>query len=275
MTDITREKGKRFAKAFGVFVGVWIAVVGALFMLQAVRIFSLGDEPYTVATVRKYYLQIALPVWVMIISIIANAVLGFVFPQDEGKIKPYRDLKKTLAVLSLKAEITEQMKSKRFQRFVAGVACAVVGAVCVAFAVWYLVSNDFQSTAKSGFFKSHQEAERILRALIWIIFGLIAFTATLYFNEYTVKKEIAIIKEQIAQNAKAGVKLQAKEKPLSFSEKIYQKMPFLTSKGWLLGVRVTLGVAGLALVIIGVWNGGMADVFHKAVNICTQCIGLG
>ena len=100
---------------------------------------------------------------------------------------------------------------------------------------------------------------------------MIAFTATLYFNEYTVKKEIAIIKEQIAQNEKAGVKLQA----LSFSEKIYQKMPFLTSKGWLLGVRVTLGVAGLALVIIGVWNGGMADVFHKAVNICTQCIGLG
>ncbi|MBO7195979.1 MAG: thioredoxin [Clostridia bacterium] len=30
-----------------------------------------------------------------------------------------------------------------------------------------------------------------------------------------------------------------------------------------------------ALVILGIFNGGVSDVFAKAVKICTECIGLG
>ncbi len=209
MTDITREKGKRFTKAFGIFVGVWIAVVGALFMLQALRIFSLGDEPYTVATVRKYYLQIALPVWVMIASIIANAVLGFVFPQDEGKIKPYRDLKKNLTNLSLRVQVIESVSEKQLERRVAKVACIIVCFVWTGLAVRYLISNQYIPTWK-GFFEKHTEAARLLCALLCMAVAIFACLATVYFNEYTVKKEIALIKEQIAQNAKAGVIYRAK-----------------------------------------------------------------
>ena len=37
---------------------------------------------------------------------------------------------------------------------------------------------------------------------------------------------------------------------------------------------VVLGAA-VALVVLGVINGGARDVLVKAVNICTECIGLG
>ncbi len=47
------------------------------------------------------------------------------------------------------------------------------------------------------------------------------------------------------------------------------------SKLWTVAFRVGLGLAGVALVVVGIFNGGMRDVFLKAVNICTQCIGLG
>jgi hypothetical protein len=40
-------------------------------------------------------------------------------------------------------------------------------------------------------------------------------------------------------------------------------------------VRGVLLAAGIALIVVGIVNGGMADVFEKARNICTQCIGLG
>lgn len=30
-----------------------------------------------------------------------------------------------------------------------------------------------------------------------------------------------------------------------------------------------------ALIVLGVWNGGLRDVLIKAANICTECIGLG
>ena len=37
------------------------------------------------------------------------------------------------------------------------------------------------------------------------------------------------------------------------------------------------GVIGLAVIwiVLGVMNGGLWDVLVKAINICTECIGLG
>jgi len=40
-------------------------------------------------------------------------------------------------------------------------------------------------------------------------------------------------------------------------------------------VRIALAVLALALIAAGIANGGVRDVFVKAVNICTECIGLG
>ncbi len=42
---------------------------------------------------------------------------------------------------------------------------------------------------------------------------------------------------------------------------------------WL--VRIGLCAVGIIFVVTGVMNGGMKDVLLKAINICTQCIGLG
>ncbi len=46
-------------------------------------------------------------------------------------------------------------------------------------------------------------------------------------------------------------------------------------KGLKCTLRIALAVAGVALVVMGIQNGGMKDVLLKAINICTQCIGLG
>ncbi len=40
-------------------------------------------------------------------------------------------------------------------------------------------------------------------------------------------------------------------------------------------LRAVLYVGAAALVIAGIANGGMRDVLIKAINICTECIGLG
>lgn len=42
-----------------------------------------------------------------------------------------------------------------------------------------------------------------------------------------------------------------------------------------LAVRISLVVLGLGLLITGAVTGGMADVLAKAINICTECVGLG
>ena len=41
------------------------------------------------------------------------------------------------------------------------------------------------------------------------------------------------------------------------------------------GLRIALYIAAGAFIVLGVMNGGAYDVLVKAVNICTECIGLG
>lgn len=36
-----------------------------------------------------------------------------------------------------------------------------------------------------------------------------------------------------------------------------------------------LAAAAVLLIVLGVLNGGMQDVFVKAAKICSECIGLG
>ena len=43
----------------------------------------------------------------------------------------------------------------------------------------------------------------------------------------------------------------------------------------LLAARLAVLAAAIVLIVLGVLNGGMADVLGKAINICTECIGLG
>lgn len=40
-------------------------------------------------------------------------------------------------------------------------------------------------------------------------------------------------------------------------------------------VRLLLYGAAVVFILLGVMNGGLYDVLVKAVNICTECIGLG
>ena len=40
-------------------------------------------------------------------------------------------------------------------------------------------------------------------------------------------------------------------------------------------VRAAVLCVGLLFLALGIANGGMRDVLVKAINICTECIGLG
>lgn len=42
-----------------------------------------------------------------------------------------------------------------------------------------------------------------------------------------------------------------------------------------LASRMLLIVLAIIYIVIGVNNGGMRDVLIKAINICTECIGMG
>lgn len=40
-------------------------------------------------------------------------------------------------------------------------------------------------------------------------------------------------------------------------------------------IRLALFIIALAFIVLGILNGGLHDVLVKAIQICTECIGLG
>ena len=80
-----------------------------------------------------------------------------------------------------------------------------------------------------------------------------------------------MLKDILVEYKKAGVSIQKQETKAtpSLRNKLFDNIWFLRS------VRIALFLFAITFILIGIDNGGMADVLEKAVNICTQCIGLG
>lgn len=81
-----------------------------------------------------------------------------------------------------------------------------------------------------------------------------------YLIEGSCKRELDLLKASIKENGAPAVRVNEESKT-----KINSR---------LIARYVIAGVA-VVFVILGIFNGGMADVFAKAVKICTECIGLG
>ena len=40
-------------------------------------------------------------------------------------------------------------------------------------------------------------------------------------------------------------------------------------------IRIALLLTAVGLIVLGIRNQGLRDVLYKAIQICTECIGLG
>ncbi len=81
-------------------------------------------------------------------------------------------------------------------------------------------------------------------------------------------------KEKVKKEKVKKEKPSKPKKPL-VKEKKEKKPRKKGKKAGVITLRVLLAAVGVALVVLGIFNGGMKDVLLKAINICTQCIGLG
>ena len=64
-------------------------------------------------------------------------------------------------------------------------------------------------------------------------------------------------------------------KPSRPAGKIHPCPPRVQSRKTVSIMRLVVVCLGVLFIILGVMNGGSRDVLVKAINICTECIGLG
>lgn len=102
----------------------------------------------------------------------------------------------------------------------------------------------------------------IAHVLPWTAIGLAALMITGVLREKSMQREIEAAKEQIRMEKEEGI----------------TKKPEKTEKspaGRIRMLRAALLALSVLLITAGVYNGSAKDVLGKAINICTECIGLG
>lgn len=267
-------------RIYGICLSVLTVAVAMLFIVQIWRLFRAEtDTPYTVESVSLHFSQIALPFWLWIAAIVGGGVFSYAFPETEETPKSFVETR--IVLNRLKGYLPENeggmvaLKRENTLRKVVWGTCAVLCAASTVITLIYLFDGGYVVKAQTEFFQSHSEAEKFIKIFPWVFASLCACAGALLYQSYSLKKELSMVKRALAESAKRGEKPVKREAKAKAFDKLAKKFSFLGKEKSVLVIRLVLVAAGIALFIVGIFNGGMADVLTKAINICTQCIGLG
>ena len=274
---MTEKKSQIIRAVYGICLAVWTVVVATLFIVQIWALFRATDvEPYSVETVSARFAKIAVPFWIWIAMVIGGGLISWGFPEEEIRPKAFVSTYKTLTRLKARLpENAEGMVEVKKESMLRNIIWGVCAALCVAasiVALVYLLDKDYVATFATDFYKSHAEAEKLVKIFPFVFASLCVCAGALIYQSYSLKKELSLVKQVLAESAKRGEKPAVKEK----KDGVWQKVLAFCGKEKTKNiVRIVLAAGAVVLVIVGISNGGMRDVLEKAINICTQCIGLG
>jgi len=258
---MNKELLQKIHSIYNTILSVVIIIAGICLMIACLGIYNSGEQPYSRESVAAAFSGIAFPVYLCLFMI----VLGFLFelfsPSESKKMrtpKAYAHIlrqlhsKKDLATADadITTAIEAQQKSRRIHKTISMV---IVGISAGSFLSYALNSAHFhQSEINTSMI---QAMYHLLPCLtVSIAYGIF----TLYHNRQSMEQEIELLK-QIPNADNAAIAHPATDK----SEK--QVKIF----------RTAFLCIGIFLLVYGFISGGTVDVLTKAINICTECIGLG
>jgi hypothetical protein len=236
-------------------------VAGVCLICGCLSIYYSGDKPYSREAVAETFKHIAIPVFVAIFFTVCSIILEFFIPQKQNRHLPKKDYKSIITLVSAKKDLDNCDESlicnigkERKCRQKRGMIRALI--VClssIVFLTYALNTNNFH---QSEINESMIKAMLVLSPCLAISFAYSVYTA--FSNEKSFQRELDLIKKAPASNDPA-----INELPANKSDKVETI------------VKVVILLASIAVIVYGLLTGGTADVLTKAINICTECIGLG
>ncbi len=276
---MTKEREDRIRFIYAIVLSAFTVIVGILFIAQTWSIYrSAPQSPYTLEKIKAHFADIAVPVGIWLAAVVYGGVLHQAFPKEKQRPKPYIDVQATLLRVKKRLPDDERFQKEAFevskkQRRNRVIAYALGAFVLVSTATltlgtmldwWYL------PIVTADFFAGHNAVvDRIFQGAILLIVGLTAVSVAAWWINRSRKTEYKCYLEIIATAKKEGRVAAATKGAEKQAKKIEGKGKTV------LITRIGLAAIGVAFFVWGICNGGMQDVLLKAINICTQCIGLG
>ena len=247
---------KRIRLIYSIVLSAALIIAGLCLMAACVNIYSSGDRPFSREAVAEQFSGIAIPVYLALALTIGSFLLELFLPAEDHKRKAdknYGMILKNLwkkrdlnsAPLPLRDSILAQQKRRKV---LSSVSAGLLALCSMLFLFFGANPTNFSSSDING---SIVNAVILMLACLAIPFGFAVFAA--YSTRRSLQKEIELVKQIPPGEAvnRAGT---------------HDYTPLL---------RWSLLAAAVVLITYGYFAGGTVDVLTKAVNICTECVGLG
>lgn len=276
--NLTEKAQKRLHIIYGTVLSALLIITGILFAVSCYNVYKSGYQPFTRESIGAAFKKISAPVYVTVVAILGGIVLNIVFPTETKKLKGTRSPSVILAGLARKVnyskldvEVKEKIEKERRLRKILSIVNTVLFVLEGTLPLIYLLNpNNFP--AKSGEYNSE------------ILHGMVFYTVCLlplliYEVVYVIltdrsrRVEISYLQDAVKRYGVSDSEPTECECKcvLSRISSFFKK----NEKQIVLGARIALVGCAVVFIILGIANGGMADVLIKAINICTECIGLG
>jgi hypothetical protein len=252
-------------RIFLIVQSILCVVIALMLAIAAIGIYREGlalkaTDPLSWIYTREKTAAALVPVLPLIILSLIMTIVGLVMGIRDGEghkiVKDTEWLRDMIA--DRVASASDEMKAERAKQkkmFYAGWAVFALSMIPI---LLYIANGDhFPNGDLESMFLS-----LIAHILPWIAIGLAALMISSVLQEKSLQREIAFAKEQIKSEKETNIKPVAKKK----EQDVYSRLKIF---------RIALLVLACVLIVAGVFNGSANDVFGKAVNICTECIGLG
>lgn len=256
-----KETVKYLRLVYGIVLGVMTVVAGICLIAACISIYrSGGEQIYTAEKVTLAFADISGLVYGWLAMMVLGFILDFALPNTDKKRKPEKNyaaiLERLLAKRDLDAccEETKQaiLKERSLRRRDSIVSLALLAVCSIGFLIYGANPANFHQSEING---SMVKAVCILFCCLVVPFGFSIFAA--YRSKASLNREIELVK-----TIPAGEK------------KTTEAVVSSASRGVMIA-RCVLLSAAVVLLVYGFFAGGTADVLTKAINICTECVGLG
>ena len=253
---MSTNKPKNIHFVYSIILSAVIVLAGLCLIAASLHIYFSGEHIYTRQIVAAHFSMIAIPVYLCLALVLGGFLLELAFPREKKRPSPAAQQAMVLKNLQ-KRRVLEEGEQE------------VIAAICkeqrlrrrntsIGWLLLVLGAIVFLSYGCNGAnFHSSQITESMIQAM-WVMLPCLAipFTWALYAVRHakgSLNREIQLWKKVPTGEVKAD----AEKTDLS---KLF---------------RVLLVAAALLLIVVGILSGGTADVLTKAINICTECVGLG
>ena len=259
------KKNKLIDKIILAIVSIQTILLGLLFIIQILRIYYGNDAIFTREICAEYIKQILLVIILWIVVIIGSYIYFHINKDNKKHISKISNMAKLRNLERVCPtcqndelnELYSMLTKEENKRKLSTIISIVVIIICSFMGLSYMINiKHFEPV---GELLLEQAIKMTIHLLPWVIITMICLVIRTIYIEFSARKSINIVKEIIKSSGKNKSNYEVNKK----EERI------------LLISRLTILTISVAFIIVGAANGQAGSVLEKAINICTECIGLG